>query len=275
MDVFRIVLFVSVAMCDVTGERILAVFPFIGKSHFFAFEPVLTELARRGHEMTVISSFPRANPIDRYIDISFSDMLGKDIYVNLQEVGFFRSNTTKEIFELIENFEKVFKDKRIQDLLNTTKFDLVMTELFISDMFVGLAHKLQTPLVEMISSAVLPWSTDRFAIPNNPSYIRTSVDEGAGPMTFYERIINCIEFVLAKSFYSYFVTSNDEIVSKKYLGADTPHIKEIMKNTSLLLVNSHFSVNGARPFPPQVVEIGGIQIKPAKPLPHVCICCIV
>lgn len=164
----------------------------------------------------------------------------------------------------------MFKDERIIDLLNSTvKFDLVMTEIFASDMFVGLSHVFEAPLIEMISSVVIPWASDRFAIPDNPSYIRTYFDSGAGPMSFYERIKNSFVLLLSKGLYYYHITLNDERVSKTYLGENVPPLKEMMKKTSLFLVNSHFSINGARPFPPQVVEIGGVHIKPAKPLSQV------
>lgn len=41
-------------------------------------------------------------------------------------------------------------------------------------------------------------------------------------------------------------------------------------NVSLVLLNTHFSTNGPRPFLPNVIEIGGIQVKPeASKLPKV------
>lgn len=45
-----------------------------------------------------------------------------------------------------------------------------------------------------------------------------------------------------------------------------PHIRELVKNTSLMFVNSHHSFEGARPYAPTVIELGGIHIKEAKPL---------
>lgn len=47
----------------------------------------------------------------------------------------------------------------------------------------------------------------------------------------------------------------------KYLGADLPHFTELEKSISLLLVNSHFSINGIKPKVQSEVEIGGIHIK--------------
>lgn len=38
--------------------RILAFFPFPARSHHFIFRPVLEELARRGHQIVYVTSFP-------------------------------------------------------------------------------------------------------------------------------------------------------------------------------------------------------------------------
>lgn len=41
---------------------------------------------------------------------------------------------------------------------------------------------------------------------------------------------------------------------------------QMKQNVSLILLNTHFSSNGPRSYLPNVIEIGGIQIK-SKPLP--------
>lgn len=45
-----------------------------------------------------------------------------------------------------------------------------------------------------------------------------------------------------------------------------PHLRELVKETSVMFVNSHFSYGGQRPYAPSIVELGGIHIKEAKPL---------
>lgn len=274
MDV-KLVLFVSVTLCSVGGERILAVLPFHGKSHFFVYEPLLLELARRGHELTVISHFPREKPVARYTDIDVRNINAAEIKLNLTEFleyGLEPSKVVEEMMYYVKCFESILKNKQVQNLISSTiKFDLIISEIFVSDMFIGFSHRFQAPLVEMISSIVIPWASDRFGIPDNPSYIRTYINQGAGSMSFYERTWNTFEYLLTKCFYSYIITKTDDRISKQQFGKETPSVEEMMKKTSLFLVNSHFSINGARPFPPQVVEVGGIHLKSAKPLPQVCV----
>lgn len=50
---------------------------------------------------------------------------------------------------------------------------------------------------------------------------------------------------------------------------DTPHIKDIMRNISLVLVNSHYSLGYIKPELPNVVNIAGLHKPSLNPLPEV------
>ena len=43
--------------------------------------------------------------------------------------------------------------------------------------------------------------------------------------------------------------------------------KEVLKSPSIVLMNSHVSSSAARPFLPNIIEIGGIHVEPVKKLP--------
>lgn len=43
-----------------------------------------------------------------------------------------------------------------------------------------------------------------------------------------------------------------------------PEVSELAKETSLMFVNQHFSLSGAKPLSPSVIELGGIHIQKAK-----------
>nr|CAD7264885.1 unnamed protein product [Timema shepardi] len=51
------------------GARILGLFPVPARSHIIVFEPLMKELATRGHQVTVVSAFPLDKPMDNYTDI--------------------------------------------------------------------------------------------------------------------------------------------------------------------------------------------------------------
>lgn len=51
------------------GYRILGLFPFNGKSHFMMFEHLMKGLAKKGHQVDVISTFPLKKPYPNYKDM--------------------------------------------------------------------------------------------------------------------------------------------------------------------------------------------------------------
>lgn len=50
-------------------SNILVFAPMPFKSHFSGFQPLFKELAIRGHNVTVLSSFPLKKPLTNYTDI--------------------------------------------------------------------------------------------------------------------------------------------------------------------------------------------------------------
>lgn len=48
-----------------------------------------------------------------------------------------------------------------------------------------------------------------------------------------------------------------------------PYISDIVKNTSLMFVNTHYTLSGPKPLSPSVVEIGGVHMQSLKTLDSV------
>jgi hypothetical protein len=64
----------------IRGAKVLSVFPLPSMSHLIVQKALMFELARRGHEVTVVSSFPENKAIPNYTDIelktSVKDLMG-------------------------------------------------------------------------------------------------------------------------------------------------------------------------------------------------------
>ncbi|XP_017891750.1 uncharacterized protein LOC108631986, partial [Ceratina calcarata] len=63
------ILFVCAVFATSDGYRILGMFPYNGKSHFIMFEHLMKALARKGHQVDVISTFPLKKPYPNYNDL--------------------------------------------------------------------------------------------------------------------------------------------------------------------------------------------------------------
>lgn len=69
--IFSIAILIIINRC--LSSNILAFLPTKARSHYGAFEPLLKELAIRGHNVTVLSPFPLKNPPPSYHHIQVED----------------------------------------------------------------------------------------------------------------------------------------------------------------------------------------------------------
>lgn len=70
---FSVTIF-SAVIC-VESARILGVFHMPSYSHHIVGKTILKELAKRGHEVTMISSFPMKPPLKNYEDIFVDELI--------------------------------------------------------------------------------------------------------------------------------------------------------------------------------------------------------
>lgn len=54
-----------------------------------------------------------------------------------------------------------------------------------------------------------------------------------------------------------------------HFGRDMPSVSEIEKRTALALVSTHPVFDYTRPLPENVISVGGLHIRDAKPVPKV------
>ncbi|KAL1453033.1 hypothetical protein WDU94_007209 [Cyamophila willieti] len=264
------------------GHNILVIFPHHGQSHFMNVQPFLKELARRGDNVTVISFYP-LKPHERmknYHDISlagclqmhnnnvsFSMFEGPITYLsrtlhNVLALYMMSDEVTSSIFQVPAL--KEFTHRVLNDGHN---FDLVIVETFQTDVFLGLIHRMNVPFISVTTCNLFPWSSERIGQPQNPSYVPTNIDIFNSKMTLIERIKNTMSLLFTQFAYHYIFVPKDQKIANDNFGPGLPPLSAIAKNTSLILANIHFSLNLPRPVVPQLIEVGGLHIQPAKPLP--------
>ncbi|KMQ95392.1 udp-glucuronosyltransferase 2a3 [Lasius niger] len=266
---------------DKSRLKILGVFGHLGKSHFDVFKPLLEELARRGHEITVISYFPRTDnakakePLPNYKDINLVDPK-VSVYVNVIDLeqishSFFRLVNEFLLLRFMADFacSTGLRNPVITEFLRSDeKFDVILTENFNTDCFLGLIHRFKAPYLALSSHQIMPWTNDDMGNEDNPSYIPAIFLGFARPMNFLNRMTNAVALPLFKAAYEYWFRAADQVVASEVFGSDLPKLNKIAQQSKALLVNTHSSLHGSRPQLPNVVEIGGLHI-PSRinPLP--------
>lgn len=136
-----------------TSFNILIVFPHNGKSHFSLYEHLFKRLAILGHNVTVISYFPRQNYVCNYRDVylnltenksskgaAFNDFISTRFkyYGGIHILRLYIDEYCKIGMES-ENFRAFLKEDN--------QFDLVMYQVFISECFMGFIKKYSAPII--------------------------------------------------------------------------------------------------------------------------------
>lgn len=265
---------VSFVATSSTKLRILAILGHAGKSHFDFFKPLLEELAQRGHELTVISSFPRNESLRNYKDIDIRSASSRNpinlVNVKNLDLSWFRmlSNVQRLRSHGIENCRNTYENSQVRQLIESNaKFDLIMTEAFNTDCYMGFVHRFQAPFILLSSHQIMPWTARSLDDPHNPSYVPHLFTRYSRIMNFFERLTNTLSLLFIQRYYEYAYNGDAQAVAEKAIGT-MPNVGDIITNASGILLNVHHSLHGSAPHNPNVVEVGGLHIpSKIKPLP--------
>lgn len=170
----------------------------------------------------------------------------------------------------LESCKPILTSPQVESFLaKEQRFDLFLSEAFTTDCFLGFAHRFKVPTVALSSAVLFSTVNDRFGNPANPAHVPNPFLGYGSRMTFTERLFNTLADLYMSWARSYYYDSPANWIAKRTFGRDMPSLDKLAKNTSLVLVNSHFSLHRPRPAVPAVVEVGGLHIKPASKLPKV------
>lgn len=265
-----ILLFVREASC----ANILGVFPIEAPSHQIVFDSYMSELHRRGHNVTVYSHFPNiaSEPYKR-VKISNTSAAVDPNYTTLDRM-YSPSilNSYKHMFYMVMHGDTYAKSGALVELYTqpADAYDLIVTETCNTDLYLALVERFRAPFVAWTTSPIFVWSADRMGASSHPAYIPVLMTSYGTHMDFVDRVCNTL--LRSVAFYRYYTDSSivsQEIASKRYKYSSP--LRELASRTSFLFVNTHSAIWGSRPLPPNVVEVGGLHVKPSKPLNEVCI----
>lgn len=265
--------FVIVQPAD--GARILGLFPHTGRSHQMVFEPLLLELSGRGHNVTVVSFYPREHPVPpNYKDISLRGLA--PIGIESIDMALFdnESDGFRRHYENLYSFfdladmatsicQKIVEWPELPEVFrDVADYDVILLENFNSDCFMGLAHAYgaKAPIVALLTSAMMPWSFSRFGINDNTAYVPCIGTDLTDRMTFSERLLNTISHYYLKYWYRQSIQVKEQNIIERHLGKKLTDLDILAKNISLMLVNTHPSLNVRRPTAPGLIEVGGMHV---------------
>lgn len=101
-------------------------------------------------------------------------------------------------------------------------------------------------------------------VPINPSYVPSFWLRYSDAMSFVQRLYNAAIASVEMLWSDVVLRSEDQAMLRdlyEYPGhRDCPSLDVLRDTVSLTLVNSHYSVSYARPYPPKVVSVAGMHL---------------
>lgn len=245
------------------SAKIVCVFPTASKSHVMGPQALLKELARLGHEVTMVSAFPLKQPPKNYRDVyipieeSFSSIM-----TDFMQGG---SRNMMKLFPQILNAAQESSNRTInapefQRLAREEQFDLAIVGYFMNGFVIGVGALFRCPTILYFSAA----GSGLTNVVGNPVEVAAVPHMLLGqrnPMTFFDRIANLILYWVEKVMLLYI--HHKEL---PYYEFNFPANKgfrsydEAARNVSLVLLNTYFTQTVPRPYLPNMVEVGGLQI---------------
>jgi len=269
-----------IAGCNVDHDstaKILGLMPTPSPSHHIWNRALMLALVARGHQVTVLSPDPEKQPVANHTDIVI-----EKAYEKIAESEYhYETMSTLTILEnsLIwfhwgqENCKYGMTSKGSQKLMalkDKETFDIIIIDLTFEECFLGFVPIFGNPPVIAITAYVSPpWFSVFVGNPQLLSFTNSYILPLTDCMTFFQRMANFMfhNYVLYyRKFHHLPIMDN---IAQSYFGKSTPLPSEIEKNFSLVMVNTHYSLDYTRPLVPAMITVGGMHITPGKELPNV------
>ncbi|KAK9891158.1 hypothetical protein WA026_013475 [Henosepilachna vigintioctopunctata] len=267
----KILLVVIVYLGVSKAANILGIWFYSGKSHHILGEVLLKELARRGHNVTMVSTFPLKEPFPNYTDVyltgmkedhdeklrAFLDMNKADIFTFLNFVlGITKAHT-----------ELTLVHPEMERLLESgTKFDVIITDWFLNFAIFYFGKLLNCPVIPLASLGTLSVQNMLTGNPDEPSYIPILGLEFPIEMSFFQRTFNGIVHLYLQLIGRSNMRYHQDLIKKHF--NDTMTDEEMSDTLALVLSNGHYSFESPRPYVPNIIPVGGFHIEAPKKLPR-------
>ncbi|KAF2358362.1 UDP-glucuronosyl/UDP-glucosyltransferase [Trinorchestia longiramus] len=246
--------------------EILMLLPSCSRSHRNVFMPLATALTERGHKVTMLNMWPPAddNPNITYIDHGLRYFDGNAL--NMFEVADHEDEMFQEFKILFSTIAReLYEVPVVRELYSKRhQFDLMIVNSLFNEAAYPFVHN-QTYIT--VGTAGLT-SDHSAAMGNvlNPAYFPNFATEFSQPYSMFDRFKNLFLTITVPLMWKSGIQTPTQIEISK-LFPDLPSLDDLIKNESLTLLNTHHSIGMPLPLLPNQVEVGGMHVRPAKPLP--------
>ncbi|XP_045454951.1 UDP-glucosyltransferase 2-like [Melitaea cinxia] len=260
---------------QIESARILAVFPTPSISHQIVFQPLTQELAKRGHEVVVITTDPaftkesapkNLREIDLH-DLSYNITKSAKVYIS-GEKTYLNQQVLLVLQALPYITKQQFLSEEVQSLVrdSSVAFDLLIVEL-LSRPALAYSHIYKVPVIEISSFGGSFGTFEMLGASSHPLLYPLAYQQKSYNLTLWEKIIELYSFSFTFNFAKNLDDNNSEVM-KRIVDTNIPPIAELEKKVQMCFLNNHPLWDFNRPVPKNVLYINGISLKSNKALPE-------
>lgn len=273
-----IIILISINMLSVECGKILGVFSMPSISHQVVFRKLSQELAKRGHDLTVITTdpaYPSGKAPSNYREIDVQNVSYATLQKNFQASYKVDQDvqTCSEIKEgsliLSALLEAQLQTTEVKELLSQDKYtyDLILIEAVMHPA-IAFSYAFHAPVILVSSMGAFFNNHDLLGSPTHPILYPSFIHRKIYNLNMWEKFNNLYYHYC----YKYVVYLNEDYENKllqKYFGSDIPPLSELYNNVHMLFINLNSIWADNQPVSPSVVYMGGIHQLPEKELPQV------
>lgn len=279
MILINLVLIVLSLVSQNKGARILAVFPIPSISHQVVFRPLTLELAKRGHEVVVITPDPIFEK--GKTPANFTEIDVHDLSYKVWKQEFLATSVTKGdkddiltqltvAFNMITRiFEMQLGTNEVQSIIQdkSRKFDLLIVEAGAL-VALGLSHIYKGPVIQISSFGALSYNMKTVGMPIHPLVYPTVLRQRIYNLTNWEKLVEVYNDFRLERIFQDCEEQSDKML-QRMIDPDIPKLQELKNNVDMLFLNVHPIWELNKPSPPNVIYMGGLHQKPVNELPKV------
>ena len=255
------------------AANILVLSPYTCRSHSNFFRPVVGRLADRGHTLTYWNGLEPSSDLPSTVRQLYTDQL-HELNSNYQ-VAFESNNPIIMYMDFPKRVSRLcsisYQNAIFRELMNTTEvFDLVIVEAVLNECMLPLVYKLNVPFIYLNSIMPTPWMLDALGAPMAFDHVPVVSTDFNDKMNVLERVWNTVSGSYIVLFrYMFILPRVDHLVAEHQVATNVPPVGQIERNVSLMITNSHMSINYQFSKPNSLIEAGGLHCVHSRPLPQV------
>lgn len=268
--------------------RILSVFATPSPSHVLLGYEVSEELARRGHEVVMVTPHPKQLKMDNFSQIALTDLAhawDSKLWKRLAQNVIIRKKILEEKSNYLDLYdmsawkqtmycyhmgyaivESTYEDRQVKNLfkLNQT-FDLVLLDHFYTEALLGIAHHFSAPVILFSALESSIWTHHMLKNPEFYSYMPNIFLGFSNSMNFAQRLSNTLLNLMDEAYKRFVAYPHHDKLLHQHLPL-APSLDELVQNISLIFVNAHASLGGAHAKVANLIDVGGMHVKPKNNL---------